>query len=416
MAQFISDDKMMEVIFEQLPKTQYSFLLCRIKNMHLVQYLYGKECRNKIYKAILHAFLSSSTSDEYIYHLHSDHFIMLLKTQDPYRIIHRIYAMDDALTKYDEPLCHHKISLAFGIYFLQSYIDFYQAYDYAKLSIKYSKDIDKYNTTFDFYDQKGIETIKQQFILMSQLEEALNNHEFEIYLQPKVDAITHVIKGAEALIRWVRQGEEIPLRDFMPMIDKNAFIRRIDLFVFEEVCKLLQRWKQANIQVLPISVNISKSSFEDGFYYVKEILRIHQAYMIDKHDIEFELSEGICFKDNHRLHRFFNLMKEHGYTCSLDDFGSGYSSFISLTYLPIQIIKLDSSFCLGTWDKRRKIIVKHVLTMLLQLNFHIVIEGVETKEIAQFFHAYPNVLLQGFYFSKPLCIEEFENYYRKAIC
>lgn len=406
----IQDETALYTMYDALSKNEYSLLVFRIKNIHMLHYLYGKECDVALYTGIQSICLRILNDKSYICRLYSDHYVIFLNSQDPYSIIQLIYELDHEIENYQFGMIQHTIAISIGIYFLRRHVDFYQAYDHAKFAMQNSKDIHKYNTSFEFYDQKEIERAKQQFKMLSELEKALQHHEFEVYIQPKVHAVSHEIIGAEALIRWIHQGSLVPLKDFMPLIDRNAFIRRIDLFVFEEVCKLLNHWKQEQKKLIPISINISRASFEDGFYYLKEIETIFQKYRVDKYLIEFELSEDICFEDSHRLHRFLNLLKDNGFTCSLDDFGTGYSSFLTLTYLPIHTIKLDSSFCLGAWDEKKKIILVHLLQLLNELNFTIVAEGIETKEIADFFAQHSCHILQGFYFSKPLPIPLFERF------
>lgn len=415
MKHFIHEDVQLYQIYDKLSKNEYTFLLGHIKNFSMMQYLYGKESCSHVLKDMDTIFDEALESHDYVCRLHDDLYVLFIKSQDPYRIIQYIYQIDQIIEHHDFKQIKHIISMAYGVYFLRHDADFYQAYDKANFAMLHSKDLNKYNTTFEFYDQKEDALAKKQFAMLSDLENALKTHEFEVYLQAKVDAITHEVKGCEALLRWVHQGNEIPLRDFMPLIDKNAFIRRIDLFVFEEVCALLAKWQQKGWHVIPISVNISRASFEDGFYYLKEIEAILKRFPIDKQLLEFELSEGICFEDNHRLHRFLNLMMEHGFRCSLDDFGSGYSSFYALTYLPIQTVKLDASFSIGPWNEKRTAILVSLLELLHTLSFEIVVEGVESAEAAAFFQSHPCHLLQGFYFSKPIPIDAFEERYKEEL-
>lgn len=411
MVYIVENEASLYNIYESLTKTQYSFMLIRIKHMHLYNFLYGRDSISNLFDEIIKIIAKTCIRNDYIYRLYSDHVILYINTQDPYIIIHTIYQMDEQLKQSNFfPITNH-VSLVIGIYFMQSNVDFNQAFDNAKFAITHSSDIQKYNTTFNFYDLENVEFEKQQFSLMSRLENAFKHNEFEIFLQPKVDVTTLQLKGAEALIRWVHNGSEVPLQSFMPIIDKNAFIRQIDLFVFEEVCKLFEKWMTQGIELIPISVNISKASYDDGFYYVKEIQKIHRSYNVEQKYIEFELSEQICFENSHQLHHFLDVLCKQGYRCSLDDFGSEYSSFLSLTYLPIHAVKLDASFCLGEWNQKREIILSHVLEILQQLHFEIVVEGVETKASVQFFSSYPNILLQGFYFNRPMCVASFEQYY-----
>lgn len=397
-----------ENVFENLNKEDYMIIIMSIKNFQMLYYLHGKSVGTEFLQSLHDHGLQLLNENEYIFPLYGDLFLIYLHAKNKLDVMKWIYDMDDMCTALSRQYYQQTLNLSFGIYDMKTNTDFYEAYHGANLACVQSQDYRKYATTFEFYTPQLFEQNKSYYQIESMLEKALSNNEFQVYLQPKVDVLSTHIVGAEALIRWYHQEEEIPLRTFMPVIDENTFIRRIDIFVFEKVCQLLQTWTKNNQTMYPISINISKASFEDGYYYLGEILDIQKLYTFDRKYIEFELSEHILFEKEDRLLIFLERLHKEGYSSSLDDFGSGYASICTLTYLPIQTVKLDASFFQPVMSERQKIIIEHIIHMLKKLQLKIVAEGIETKVQYDMLKTYACDMIQGYYFYKPMPITEFE--------
>ena len=241
------------------------------------------------------------------------------------------------------------------------------------------------------------------------MEKALENHEFQVYLQPKYSTKKEVLSAAEALVRWTHPvlGFISPGK-FIPIFEKNGFILQLDDYMLESIAHLQAAWMDQGKKLVPISVNVSRAHF------AKENLAEHICSIVDKfkvpHEyIELELTESAFFDDKAVLLTTVRKLKDFGFKVSMDDFGAGYSSLNSLKELPLDIIKLDAEFFRSVDDiERSNLIVGQTISLAKKLGMEIVAEGIETREQVDFLAKQDCDLIQGFYFSKPLPVAEFE--------
>ncbi|MBR5400208.1 MAG: EAL domain-containing protein [Treponema sp.] len=241
------------------------------------------------------------------------------------------------------------------------------------------------------------------------MDKALENNEFKVYLQPKYSTKKEQLSAAEALVRWIHPeyGFVSPGK-FIPIFEKNGFIVKLDDFMLSEVSKLQAAWLEQGKKLVPISVNVSRAHFsrED---LAEHICSIVDEYKVPHEYIELELTESAFFDDKQILLSTVKKLKEYGFKVSMDDFGAGYSSLNSLKELPLDIIKLDAQFFRDIEDKKRAdLIVCDTIKLAKKLGMQIVAEGIETREQVDFLADQHCDLIQGFYFAKPLPIEEFE--------
>ena len=241
------------------------------------------------------------------------------------------------------------------------------------------------------------------------MEKALENHEFQVYLQPKYSTKQEVLSAAEALVRWIHPvlGFISPGK-FIPIFEKNGFILQLDDYMLTEVARLQAGWLEQGKKLVPISVNVSRAHFAE------ENLAEHICFVVDKFNvphefIELELTESAFFDDKAVLLTTVRKLKDFGFKVSMDDFGAGYSSLNSLKELPLDIIKLDAEFFRSVDDiSRSNLIVGETISLAKKLGMEIVAEGIETREQVDFLAKQDCDLIQGFYFSKPLPVAEFE--------
>lgn len=241
------------------------------------------------------------------------------------------------------------------------------------------------------------------------MEKALENHEFQVYLQPKYSTKEEVLSAAEALVRWIHPvlGFISPGK-FIPIFEKNGFILQLDDYMLESIAHLQAAWAEQGKKLVPISVNVSRAHFaEDNL--AEHICSIVDKYKVPHEFIELELTESAFFDDKAVLLTTVRKLKDFGFKVSMDDFGAGYSSLNSLKELPLDIIKLDAEFFRGVDDiKRSNLIVGETISLAKKLGMQIVAEGIETREQVDFLAKQNCDLIQGFYFSKPLPVSEFE--------
>ncbi len=244
------------------------------------------------------------------------------------------------------------------------------------------------------------------------MERALVNKEFQVYLQPKINTSDEVLGGAEALVRWIHPTEGfIPPNRFIPIFEKNGFILKLDDYMLEEIAKVQAGWLAEGRKVVPISVNVSRAHF------TREDLAEHICAIVDKyqvpHDvIELELTESAFFDDKNVLLNTVQKLRAAGFPVSMDDFGAGYSSLNSLKELQIDVLKIDADFFRGAdVEERGLLIVSEVIDLAKKLNMKIVAEGIESKEQVEFLTEQECDLIQGYFYAKPMPVAEFAEKY-----
>lgn len=242
------------------------------------------------------------------------------------------------------------------------------------------------------------------------MEQALINEEFEVYLQPKYSPAEAELVGAEALVRWVNPTEGfISPGRFISIFENNGFILILDDYMISHVAKIVFEWIADGKELVPISVNVSRAHFTqpDLAEHINEIV---DTYNIPHEFIELELTESAFFDDKKMLLETVKKLKSYGFTVSMDDFGSGYSSLNSLKDLPLDVLKLDAEFFRGEDDEQRgEIVVSEAIQLAKSLNMKVVAEGIEKKEQVDFLSTLECDMIQGFYFAKPMPVSEFEN-------
>lgn len=263
-----------------------------------------------------------------------------------------------------------------------------------------------------FYDFHFTRRMQQEHELNAMLPAALANRDFQVYLQPKVDLRKEKVAGAEALVRWQHPEKGmIPPGDFIPLFEKKGNICKLDCYVFEEVCRLLDRWREEGRELFPISVNLSRQHFRNPDF-MEQFVVMADAYRIPKGLLELELTESIFFDDKGiaLVRENINKMHELGFKCSLDDFGSGFSSLGLLKEFDVDTIKLDRRFFMDMSKPKARDVVECLIELSRKLKVQTVAEGIETGEQMEFLKRIQCDMVQGYYYSRPLPAEEFEKW------
>lgn len=241
------------------------------------------------------------------------------------------------------------------------------------------------------------------------MEKALYNHEFELYLQPKYDTQNETLSAAEALVRWNHPTEGlVPPSKFIPIFEANGFIIQLDDYMLTEVCRMQAAWIARKEHVVPISVNVSRAHFTKNDL-AQHICKIVDTFDVPHSVIELELTESAFFDDKEALLSTVKKLRSADFKVSMDDFGAGYSSLNTLKELPLDVVKLDAEFFRGKDEMNRgNLIVEETIHLAKKLNMQIVAEGIENREQVDFLKKNGCDLIQGFFFAKPLPIAEFE--------
>ena len=257
------------------------------------------------------------------------------------------------------------------------------------------------------YSEDMREKAMQDQQMLQNFEAALRNSDIKIYLQPQVDSEGKVI-GAEALARWVdpKKGV-IPPMDFIPLLEKNGMIGRLDVYVWKLACSKLAEWEKRGID-LSISVNISPKDF-----YYMDISKIFKNYLklydISPSKLHLEITETAVFNNVPKQVSLIEELQNLDYVVEMDDFGSGFSSLNMLKDIPVDVVKIDMAFLQQTENvDKAKIILSSIISLCKKLDIATIVEGVETRTQLEFLVEEGADMFQGYFFSKPVPAQEFE--------
>ena len=261
-----------------------------------------------------------------------------------------------------------------------------------------------------YFNEELLARSKHNNDISASFPKALEEREFLVYYQPKVAIDGGHIAGAEALCRWMHNGRMVSPGEFIPVLEQGLDICKLDFYMLDAVCKDIRRWLDNGLDIVRISVNLSRRHLTD-IDLLKHIIEIIDRNNVPHEYIEIELTEtttDVEFKD---LKRTIGGLQQLGVSTSVDDFGIGYSSLNLIKEIPWNVLKLDKSLLPDKCDKspvQNGVMFKYIVAMAQEMGLECIAEGVETKEQVQILADNKCNLAQGFYFDKPLPVEEFE--------
>lgn len=260
------------------------------------------------------------------------------------------------------------------------------------------------NTIVSYKEEYGIE-IEKTMELQNELIRAIQNREIAVHLQPKVKIGTGEVEGFEALARWHSKllGVVSPAV-FIEVAESLGQIKELDSLIIEQVLQWLRKRKERNQRLYQVAVNISPSHFYTPTF-VEDLIGLTNLYGIDPKYLKLEITESICLVDIERANSILQSLQKFGFENSVDDFGVGFSSLSYLMNLPISEIKIARNFVNKVHDDKGRIIVQSIIQMAKNMGLHTVAEGIETREQLQLIHKMECPTAQGFYFYKPMPIE-----------
>ncbi len=277
-------------------------------------------------------------------------------------------------------------------------------------------------TEINFYNSDRYTDFLWGKQLKAYLNTAIEQNEFVVYLQPKMDIEKEQIVGAEALVRWNYKHKEFmtPYR-FISHLEADDSIVKVDEVVLHKVCEKLTEWKNAGYKLYPISVNLSRKHMEKE-NLADHLSRIVDLYHVDHSLIEFELTESVAYNNQSYMISVLNDLKKHGFQISMDDFGTGYSSFGLLKEMPLDTLKIDKSFVdMITTDEtsyKIQVILRHIIAMSKELGVNCIAEGAEEYSQVHTLKELGCDTVQGYYYSKPISTDVFVEKYlvKEASC
>ena len=261
-----------------------------------------------------------------------------------------------------------------------------------------------------FYSDEMIRQKNRQMSLQRDFPRAIKDREFQVYYQPKVDVMTGEIVGAEALVRWFRDGKLVMPMEFIPILEQNTDICTLDFYVLDMVCRDIKNWLAQGRRVVCVSVNLSRKHMLDPDL-LEHIMEIVNRYEIPHEFIEIELTETTTDVEFRDLKRVVGGLQKVGIRTSVDDFGIGYSSLNLIREIPWNTLKIDKSFLPVDQEANGSttfLMYKHVIAMAKDIGMECITEGVETERQEHLLKENGCRIAQGFRYDKPLPIEEYE--------
>lgn len=343
---------------------------------------------------ILARILNNEFQNAKVYRLSGDEFLTILTNITQEEMEKSILSIEDHLSNIKQ----FTVSIGYSWDNVETELD--SLIEFATQSMQLNKM--RYYNTLKTSNQERIE-------LQGWISETLEQNNMMVYLQPKVDTRLNRTVGAEALVRCKDSNNRIiPPAKFIPPLEKHNLIRYVDFFVFEGVCKLLDRWKRENRELIKISLNFSRLTLTENDL-ITAMDNIISQYDVDRTYIEIEITESYAGIGKALLNQSIKKLHNSGYSISLDDFGTKYTNLSILSYIEAEVLKFDRSLIHSMeTDKKSQIILKNMVSMCRDLNIDIVAEGVESQSQADILHSLGCCVIQGYLYSRPIPICQFE--------
>ena len=371
-----------------------------ISRFKIINDIYGERMGDQILQFIKDNLAEICNETQYYLNLRSDVFVVLSEFQHESEL--------DELIRQIQARCkmfkNIKLTYSIGVYIVNDRkMDLRQIEDRAAMARKKAKGNMMNNVLY--YQEEFKEMLYIRKFIEESIPSAIDEKQFQMYLQPKYSIVQNHIVGAEALVRWQHpdRGMIYP-NEFIPVIEENGYIKKVDYYIWKEACNFLKRCEQAGIKNCPVSVNVSRLHLTDTVFMDYLAQTIHEAD-IPKEQLELEITETI---GDEQISNMAELLKQQGYKLLMDDFGSGYSSLNILLETPFDVIKLDKKFMENMMvSEKGRLILEYVVAMADKLGLELLAEGVETEEQVELLRKIGCDNVQGYYYAKPMPVEDF---------
>lgn len=377
-----------------------AFIQFDIRKFKIVNDLYGEKFGDEILDFIKKQLSIHCSDEQYFVNLRSDVFMVVTEYDVEEELIDFIHKLDQDISNFKDV----KLQLSYGVYTVEDKkMELRQMEDRAAMARKAAKNNILANILF--YKEQFKESLYNRKFIEENMQAAISERQFMMYLQPKYSITKNEIIGAEALVRWhhPERGMIFP-NQFIPVIEENGFIRKVDYYIWAEACRFIRKCEDAEIMTCPVSVNVSRVHLRDD-ECIKVLSDMIKSNGIPKHLLELEITETA---DDQQVSLKALQLKEEGFTLLMDDFGSGYSSLNILLETPFDVIKLDKKFMENMMvSGKGRLILEQVVSMADKLDLGLLAEGVETKDQIELLQSIGCDQVQGYYYAKPMPEEEF---------
>ncbi|MGF1759896.1 EAL domain-containing protein [Photobacterium sagamiensis] len=386
-------------------QTDGALIYVNLNNFRLYLDTFGYKAGNDVIITVSDNLKSIFRNDCELFRINTYEFVVLISTKTTETIL--VSYIDSLLRKFkrsikslNETYTH---TMSIGVNMLPSEEKCEEALIYqAKLTTLYAKD--HISKEYAFFDKKIQSNVEKKLYIETGIKSAIRNREFFLKYQPIISSETKAVESFEALLRWnsKKYGEIMP-DDFIPVAERNRDIIELGYYVLLDACSFISRYNSKNNKNLKISVNVSVLQLlQDDF--IKRVTKIISLFDLKPQHIVIEVTESLLLDSNDFAREQIGQLKDKGFLVSLDDFGTGYSSLNSFFSIPFTQLKIDKEVTLKAMSSREASAYVSFLTSLCyEKNIEVVGEGIETKEMAKEIKNMGVDLLQGYFFSKPVC-------------
>ena len=386
----------------------FSSLFVNLKNYKYINQSKSPAVGDRGIVTFAHTVMGMCHDDEMIARLGGDNFLILVKKENRDMFVNTLKSIQLTVPVPQGPPIPLKLHCRIGVYDIQQNDTMNEIMHCSSVALNDARRHP--GTDVVYFAQKMLDAVYHEKEISSLFNDALKNKEFIVYYQPKVDVQSQSLCGCEALVRWKRNGQIVPPNDFLPVLEKEASICKLDFYVFHRVCEDIHSWIQAGYEPVRVSSNFSRLHLRNP-HLTEDILNTMKEFDIDSKYIEIELTEASDFEDKVAMQQFVDGLRQHGITVSIDDFGTGYSTFNAIKDLNVNVIKLDKSLLDhigGENTHHDEVVIRNMVNMINELNLEVVAEGVENTKQLDFLQHAKCSTIQGFLFDKPLTKEDFE--------
>ncbi len=379
---------------------EIAFIQFDIRKFKIINDLYGEKFGDEILDFVTRQLQANCHDRQFYINLRSDVFMVVTEYDKEEELVEFIHRLDEKISSFKDV----KLHMSYGVYTIEDKeMELRQMEDRAAMARKASKDNILTNILF-YKEQFKISLYNRKFI-EENMQAAITERQFMMYLQPKYSIAKNEIIGAEALVRWRHPQRGMIYPDqFIPVIEENGFIRKVDYYIWTEACRFIKRCEKAGITTCPVSVNVSRVHLKDN-ECIEVLADLIKDYGIPKSLLELEITET---ENDQQISLKALKLKEEGFTLLMDDFGSGYSSLNILLETPFDVIKLDKKFMENMMvSGKGRLILEQVVSMANKLELGLLAEGVETKEQIELLESIGCDQVQGYYYAKPMPEDEF---------
>ena len=394
---------------EEHPEREYSLICANVENFKLYNDTYGTAAGDRLLRQIAEAFLTQVGSTGICGRYRADRFFCLQERTAEYH--HRIAWGEDG--RYSCITPERNTVMKWGIYEITDRtVPVERMCDRALLALDSIKG--KYNQYYAVYDAKLREKLLWEQAITEAMESALEEGQFQVYLQPQYSLADNRLSGAEALVRWVHpQWGMISPGMFIPLFEKSGFISRMDRYIWEQACRLLRDWQEKGYEPLPVSVNVSRGDIYQP-QLADTLLNLTKTYGVSPAHLHLEITESAYTENLNQIITTVEQLRKLGFIIEMDDFGSGYSSLNMLSQIRLDVLKLDTKLTQNETAKPTdRSILSDIIAMAHRMSLRVIAEGVETWEQLERLRMIGCDCVQGYFFARPMPVAEFEALLKK---